>query len=157
MVKWPNVTTASISWKQKSAIRWSGYLAASGRVILIHLEKVKRGERHIPSLWVVNGTYPSISSANFGTWEPSARPADGRTDGRIDDRYQDVRLLAHGGVAPQSVVARAWLEVCLTTLYWPKMFLRINCDETLIKVQNNILSTTSWQLTGTVNLKLYGR
>jgi hypothetical protein len=46
------------------------------------LENIKWGEGHISSLPFVNETYPSVSSANFGTWESPARLTDGRTNRR---------------------------------------------------------------------------
>jgi len=94
-MKQTNVTTASISLEANECDKMMVCsFAASGCVILIHLENMKRGEGHIPSLWFVNGTFPCVSSSNFGTWESPASSTDGRTDGRTDDRYQDVRLLA---------------------------------------------------------------
>ena len=85
-----------------------------GRFWSRHFNSTGEGEereKHIPSLWVVNGTCPSISSANFGTWEPSARPTDGRTD----DRYQDVCIETYGWAASKRAIAGAWFEVRLMT------------------------------------------
>ena len=121
---------ASISWKQKSAIRWSGRLAASGRVILIHLEKVKRGRStFLPSVLWMEHVLPYHQLIS----ELENRQPGWRTDWRTDDRYQDARLLTYGGAASKSFVAHAWFEARLMTLYQPKFLLIVDRDETVIK------------------------